>query len=144
MSPSFCCLPSPAPADTIRLKNGSGIYADRVHENNGRVEYEIGDNSYAIPKTMVDTVEGGGVPSPSPLLAHHNDDKVLLSDIPALSAERPRAANDLNSRIIPDGEVDQEELSAVESKGDALIAAIAYDIAGEFEQEHGKSERAAT
>ena len=115
-------------ADTIRLKNGRVIYADRVHENNGRVEYEIGDNSYAIPKNMVDTVEAGGVPSPSPLLAHHNDDKVLLSDIPALSDKRPRVANDLNSRIIHDGEVDQEELSAVESKGDPRVAAIAYDI----------------
>src|SRR5256885_16510782 len=49
-----------APADTIHLKNGRLIYADRVRQATKNVEYDIGDNSYAIPKSVVDHVESGG------------------------------------------------------------------------------------
>ena len=44
-------------ADTIHLKNGRTIVADRVRENGTRYEYEIGEDIYAIPKTSVDHVE---------------------------------------------------------------------------------------
>ena len=52
-----------ASADTIHLKNGRTILADHVRENGNRYEYDIGDDSYAIPKSSVDRVEAGGMPA---------------------------------------------------------------------------------
>ena len=52
-------------ADTIHLKNGRKIVADHVRENGNRYEYEVGDDSYAIPRSAVDHVEAGGVPARS-------------------------------------------------------------------------------
>src|SRR6516225_1055261 len=51
-----------ASADTIFLKNGRKILADRVRENGNRYEYEIGEDTYGIPKASVDRVEAGGIP----------------------------------------------------------------------------------
>jgi hypothetical protein len=50
-----------SPADVIHLKNGRTIWADEARENGARVEYEIGDNSYAIPKSKVERIESGGI-----------------------------------------------------------------------------------
>src|ERR1700728_749285 len=52
-----------ASADTIHLKNGRTILVDHVRENGNRYEYEIGDDTYAIPKSSVDRVEAGGMPA---------------------------------------------------------------------------------
>src|SRR5262249_48945129 len=50
-------LLSYASADTIHLKNGGTIQADSVRETGERVEYDIGDNTYAIPKSSVDHID---------------------------------------------------------------------------------------
>ena len=50
-----------ASADVIHLKNGRTIWADHVNENGAHVEYDVGEDSYAIPKTSVDHIEAGGV-----------------------------------------------------------------------------------
>ena len=50
-----------ASAEVIHLKNGRTIYADQVHENGSHLEYEVGEDSYAIPKSAVDRVEAGGI-----------------------------------------------------------------------------------
>src|SRR5580700_9214833 len=52
-----------ASADTIHLKNGRTILVDHVRENGNRYEYEIGDDTYAIPKNSVDRIEAGGLPA---------------------------------------------------------------------------------
>ena len=44
-------------ADTIHLKNGRTIVADQVRENGNHYEYDVGDDSYAIPKSTVDHVD---------------------------------------------------------------------------------------
>ena len=130
-------------ADTIRLKNGRVIYADKVREKDGRLEYEVGDDTYAIPKSIVESVDAGGLPPPrGATTAHRGDERAALSDIPILAADGTPGAKDLNSRVIHDGRVDADALSAVEAEGNAFTAAIAYDIAGAFEQEHGNAERA--
>ena len=51
------CLLSCAWADTIHLKNGQTIRADSVRDTGDRVEYDIGDDKYAIPKSSVDHIE---------------------------------------------------------------------------------------
>ncbi len=52
-----------ARADTIHLKNGRTILADHVRENGNHYEYDIGDDSYAIPKSSVDHIDAGGMPA---------------------------------------------------------------------------------
>jgi len=52
---------SPSHADVIHLKNGRKIWADHVRENGTRVEYDVGDDSYAIPRSSVETIEAGGL-----------------------------------------------------------------------------------
>ena len=52
-------------AETIVLKNGTKIVVDSVHEENGKVRYEIGDDSYAIPKSAVDHIDSFGSPAAS-------------------------------------------------------------------------------
>ena len=51
-----------APAEVIHLKNGRSIWAEHVHENGSHIEYDLGDNSYAIPKSTVERIEAGGLP----------------------------------------------------------------------------------
>ena len=65
-------------ADTILLKNGRKILADEVREKGDRIEYQIGDDTYAIPKSLVDHIDTGG----SPLVTR----KGMVADLPAPSA----------------------------------------------------------
>src|SRR6267378_351637 len=46
-----------AAADVIRLKNGRTIWADEVRQNKDRVEYDVGEDTYAIPKSSVDRID---------------------------------------------------------------------------------------
>src|ERR1700737_1479534 len=50
-------------SDTIHLKNGRTIVADHVSESGSHYQYDVGDDSYAIPKSLVDHVDAGGMPA---------------------------------------------------------------------------------
>ncbi|HKU28019.1 MAG TPA: tetratricopeptide repeat protein, partial [Candidatus Sulfotelmatobacter sp.] len=117
-------------ADTIHLKNGRTIVADRVRESGNRYEYEIGDDSYAIPKSSVDRVEAGGVPA-------HAKAVDKLGDLPAFSQDDGLANGDLISKVIRDGKVDQDALASLERKSNPVLSSAAYFIAGKFEFERG-------
>src|ERR1700681_4806857 len=52
-------------SDSIHLKNGRTIVADHVRESGNHYQYDVGDDSYAIPKTAVDHVDAGGMPTTS-------------------------------------------------------------------------------
>jgi hypothetical protein len=56
-----------AAGDTIRLKNGQTIVADKVEEVSDKVEYTIGESTYKIPKRLVEEIIRGaslpGAPS---------------------------------------------------------------------------------
>src|SRR5262252_5227825 len=98
---------SSAPADTIHLKNGRTIVADRVRENGNRYEYEIGEDTYAIPKSAVDRVETGGMPT------HSGSAK--LSDLPSFAPSDTLVnEGDLVGKIIKDGKVDVDAVSSLE------------------------------
>lgn len=117
-------------ADTIHLKNGRTIVADRVRENGNRYEYEIGDDSYAIPKSAVDHVDAGVAPRPS--LASK------VGDLPAFTSTNTLAfEHDFEGKIIQEGKVNIDALSSLEAKGNAELSATAYFIAGKFEFDHG-------
>src|ERR1700758_303483 len=99
----FCLsLALPACADTIHLKNGRTILADRVHENGNRYEYEIGEDSYAIPKSAVDRVEAGGVPSRAAA-------DIKLPELPSfIPPDSLASEGDLIGKIIKEGKIDAD------------------------------------
>ena len=123
-------------ADTIHLKNGRTILADHVQENGSHYEYEIGDDTYAIPKSSVDHIEAGGMPARTSSASGKND-------LPAFTPPDTLAnEGDLLTTVVKDGAVDTTALSKLESKGSAELSATADFIAGKFEFDHGNIEQA--
>ena len=51
-----------ASAEVIHLKNGRTIWADHVRDTGTHIEYDLGDNTYSIPKSLVDRIDAGGSP----------------------------------------------------------------------------------
>src|SRR5271155_4848342 len=99
-----------ASANTIHLKNGRTILADRVRENGNRYEYDIGDDSYAIPKSAVDRVETGGMPSSaSSGTTKSAGDLPVFIPVDSLANE-----GDLPKTIVKDGKVDPDALAKLE------------------------------
>jgi tetratricopeptide (TPR) repeat protein len=132
-------LASPAAsADTIHLKNGRTILADHVRENGARYEYEVGDDTYAIPKTSVERVEAGGMPvSAASGAVKGTIDLPTFVPVDSLANE-----GDLPKIIVKDGKVDPDALAKLEGKGNAELSATADFIAGKFEFDHGNIEQA--
>jgi tetratricopeptide (TPR) repeat protein len=127
-----CALAS---ADTIHLKNGRTILADHVRENGSRYEYDVGDDSYAIPKSSVDRVEAGGMPVIGVASAGTAGG---VADLPSFTPINTLAnEGDLPKTIIQDGKIDSDALVKLEGKGNAELAATADFIAGKFEFDHG-------
>jgi tetratricopeptide (TPR) repeat protein len=121
-----------AGADTIHLKNGRTIVADQVRENGSHLEYDIGEDTYAIPKSSVDHVDAGGMP------AHASSGATKVTDLPTFSpADSLANEGELFLKIVKEGRVDPDVLSTLEAKGNAEISATADFIAGKFEFEHG-------
>lgn len=123
-----------APADIIRLKNGRKIWADQVRQNDkkDRVEYDVGEDTYAIPKSSVERIEEGGMaPARAGSSASH--------DVPDFTPATPSFSHeaDVTGRIIRDGKVDTDALSAIEQAGKADVAATAYFLAGKHEYDAG-------
>ena len=120
---------SSASADTICLKNGRKILVDHVRENGSRYEYEIGESSFAIPKSSVDHIETGGMPASSTAAGGAS-----VADLPAFApADSLANEGDLVAKIIREGKVDTDALSALEGKGNAELSATANFIAGKFD-----------
>jgi len=131
-----------APAEVIHLKNGRTIWADHVRENGSHIEYDLGADTYAIPKSTVDRIEAGGLPPDYPSPGAGVKDS---HDLPAfVPADNLKNDPSLISKIIHDGRVDADALSAAEQAGNAAVTAAAYFIAGKHEFEHGNFPKART
>ena len=128
---TFLCLAAfclAAPADVIHLKSGRNINADSTRQVDGRVEYTIGENTFAIPESLVERIDAGGhgrVPSEAP--------PSPAEDIPPVQGQVD-AGQDLSARIIHDGRVDVITLKAIESEGVPQASAVANFIAANFEE----------
>src|ERR1700733_10613248 len=107
-----------ASADTIHLKNGRTIVADHVREDGTHFVYEIGDDSYAIPKSSVERVEAGGMPAVS------SGTNKTSADLPAFVPPDSLAnEGDLPKTIVKDGKVDTDAVAKLEGKGNAELSA---------------------
>jgi len=121
---------SSAAADTIHLKSGGSIVADVVRQNGERVEYDIGDDTYAIPKAFVDHIDtGAGIPATSP-----SETDVNIT-APKLEPAKPAEA-------APDGTMTTERLAQIEQTGDKEKLAAALVALGLQEQRLGKDDDA--
>src|SRR5262249_29648502 len=120
----------------IHLKNGRTIWADHVRESGSRLEYDLGDNTYAIPKSLVDHIDNGVAPPPSATSA------AGLPPIQPVADVKNSAA--LENSIIRDGHVDDDALSALDQAHDTETAAAGYFIAGKHEFEHSNLPKART
>jgi len=131
-----------APAEVIHLKNGRTIWADRVRENGSHLEYDLGDNTFAIPKSLVDRIDSSAAP---PLSAAADANLKDLHDLPALAPPEALTRDSvLTDKIIHDGRVDDDQLSGLERSGDPQAIATGYLIAGKHEFEHGNFPKART
>lgn len=130
--PWLCLALSAMQADTIHLKNGRSIVADQVRENGSHYEYDIGDDSYAIPKSLVDHIDAGGVPARSVSAASKTADLPTFTPPDSLANE-----GSVFAEIVKEGKVDPDVLASLEAKGNAELSATANFIAGKFEFERG-------
>jgi Peptidase MA superfamily len=130
-----------ASAEVIHLKNGRTIYADQVHENGTHLEYEVGEDSYAIPKSSVDHVEAGGIRPERAAVADGAGPKAVPSFTPS---DELRGEPEVIDRIIREGKVDGDALAAIEQQGNARVTAAAYFIAGKHEMEQTNFSKART
>lgn len=127
---TFCVLATTAAlADTIHLKNGRSIVADSVREKSDRVEYDIGEDSYAIPKSSVERIEAGvGVPTSGSATAAVN-----LAP-PTLEVH---SADDS-----PSAEITPEVLDRLEKSGNTRALSDALSMLAIREQKSGQPEDA--
>jgi tetratricopeptide (TPR) repeat protein len=117
-----------AQADVIRLKNGKTIVADSTHESNGRIEYTIGDNEFAIPRTLVEKIDTGGPPAVSAAKPASG-----AAEIPQMQA-RLEAPQELVASVIHGGRLDPDALQAIENQGIPDKSAAANFLAAQFEE----------
>jgi tetratricopeptide (TPR) repeat protein len=137
---TFCLglvLCSAAGADTIVLKNGDRIHADSAQERNGRIEYNIGDNTLTIPRSIVVRIEKGPAPQPAAATA------TASAIEPPLMREEMAIPADLAARVIKNGAVDVAVLKAIEGEDVPAQSAAANAIAANFEQKRNNYSAAA-
>ena len=130
-----------APADTIYLKNGGRILADRVRQGPTHVEYDIGDNSYAIPKSLVDHVDASGMP-PREASSGSSDSQKPAAEMPAFTPSVSLDGTQVAVSVIKDGQVDTSVLDSLDRSGSASMAAAGYFVAGRHEEEAGHRQQA--
>ena len=149
-SPVICSLLSAllltaaacASAEVIHLKNGRTIWADHVRDTGTHIEYDLGDNTYSIPKSLVDRVDAGGIP---PAYAPDDGTAKQTHDLPEFApADNLKNDPTLIGKIIQDGRVDLDALSALEQAGNGTATAAGYFIAGKNEFDHGNFSKART
>ena len=127
----WIATPATSSAEVIHLKNGRTIWADHVHETGDHVEYDVGDNTYSIPKSLVAHIDSGGAP---PDHAQHPSSP---PDLPAFLPTEVLPDNAaLINKVIPGGSVDDNALAELEKNADAATVAAAYFLAGKHEMEH--------
>lgn len=114
----------------IRLKNGDVIYADQAKEVGNSVTYEVGDNSFTIPKSRVQSIENGPAPA---------QNSGSISDVATPTPEVHLGGEEqLLEKVAHENQVDRGALAAIESRGNASEIAAAYYIAARADYQTGK------
>jgi tetratricopeptide (TPR) repeat protein len=133
-------------ADTIVLKNGRRIEALSVQVEGDKVRYLTSAGELALPKSMVDHIEKGGLAQmpASPAAEAAN----LAITPPSIEPTGANAAAE--SGAVHDGAVDRDFLAAAATNARSGAsdanekAALAYHAAAQFELSRGDMEKALT
>lgn len=103
-----------------------------MREIGSHYEYDLGDDSYAIPKSLVDHVDAGVSP------AHAASGSAKIADLQSFTPVDSLAnESSVFVEIVKEGKVDPDVLTRLEHKGNAELSATANFIAGKFEFDHG-------
>jgi len=151
-------------ADTIHLKNGASITAEKIREKGDQVEYTLGASTYTIPRSMVDRIERSGgsfgvtVTTPAPGAVYRDPGSASGAAIDSIPGPKPRAKlsgappstlpggakerDGLRARIINLGRVDEGALAGIEAEGNAAKSAAAYFEAARYELERNENDPA--
>jgi tetratricopeptide (TPR) repeat protein len=120
-----------ASGEVIHLKNGRTIWADHVTKKGSHVEYEVGDDSYALSASSVDHIDSGGIPP-------ERASSETKHDIPVFApADSFKSPFELSDKIVHGNSVDENALAQIEKQGKPDQTAAAYYVAGKYEFEHG-------
>lgn len=118
-----------AAGEVIHLKNGDAIYADEVKEDTASVQYQVGDNSFTIPKSKVASIEV----TPTSALSSQ------AATVPTFTPEvQIRGERDLLDQVVHHHDVDRDALSTIEAQHNPELSGIAYYLAGKSEYEAGR------
>src|SRR5260221_13970978 len=131
------CAATMARGDTIVLKNGRRISALSVTENGDKVQYETASGTMTLPRSIVDHVERGGLPSAE---TPANSSGFALK--PPESAAEPAISpnkSEIETRVIQKDEVEREYIASLELAAHTRQplanqnAAMAHHAASPFE-----------
>src|SRR6202167_2987820 len=127
----------PAGADGIHLKKGRTIWADEDRETKDHIEYDLGEDTYAIPKSSVDHIDHGGVAPVHGGSAGSVNTADIIPTAPSFAHEA-----DVAGKVIRDGKVDTDALASTAQRGNSELPATAFFLAGKHESDHGNFPRA--
>ncbi|HEY7351254.1 MAG TPA: tetratricopeptide repeat protein [Terriglobales bacterium] len=135
---SGCCLAlalggfaGSAPADVIHLKNGDVIYAEETKESGSHIQYQKGDDTYTIPKSVVQSIDKNDAPVAAPSAGAD-------LPLPTLNSQANTAGDkELMNQVVRNGQVDRDAIRQIEIRGNAPATAVAYYIAGKQEFQSG-------
>jgi tetratricopeptide (TPR) repeat protein len=143
-----------ASADTIWLKNGVSIKANKAVTKGDQVEYIVGTTTYFIPASQVERIEktesfGVAVSTVGPnaniqypaALATRSDDSGRQT--PRVAPPRAGGVTVVNGdallkKILIYDHIDDRALGTIESEGDANTSAAAYTAAANYEYSTNK------
>jgi len=117
--------------EVIHLKNGDIIYADQVRDSGNKIRYEKGDNSFTIPKSLVERIDTAAVPASAPPMRPSE----LATFTPA---DQGPDDQQLLGEVIHGNQVDRDSLSKIEARGNTPQTAVAFYVAARQEFESGK------
>ncbi len=137
-----CLTAVSAIGDTIVLKNGRRITALSVTQAGDKISYETSSGTLTLPRSIVDHVERGGVPS---VEGFPNAATLSMKPPETGTAAGTLSSNnsEIEQRVIKDGEVDRNYVAQLEGEarsGNAAAnqnAAAAHHAASQFELTHG-------
>jgi len=131
-------------ADKIVLKNGQKIVAYNVVEDGDKIRYETSAGQLALPKSIVDHIEKGGLlpvtESPAAAAANLN--------IAPPTMEATASGTEIDHGAVHDGSIDRNYIAALEEEARAGSAnakeraALAHHAASQFELSHGDLDHA--
>src|SRR5579859_875751 len=136
-------LAGAARADKIVLKNGRKIIAYNVVEDGDKIRYETAAGQLALPKSIVDHIEKGGL---MPIMGSPAAEAANL-DLQPVETAATAGESGIDNGAVHDGAVDRNYINNLESAAaaggaKAIQAARAHHAASRFEMMKGDLEHA--